>query len=761
MKSSLALLIVLFNNLCADNQIVSAFTLLDRISLTNSRFSSRFVSQKQDKNAQCRKGTQHMRNALFLGRGNNILEASKSCDNKSNLKRRGTHPSPFLKAMKSKQLNKSFLPRTDTNQHFKVGDEMEGTSNTETDSTLWRRALNILVPNFSTTSSAMDEKDGRKKNPEIVEISSAKNSSILSNFLGVESLLAAFGDLNFEKESAMSSDLNSYLDAILLESEGISQVSNDTNILSSLNWANTSSLPSTPTLPIESIIEQTTSLLNVFFLKATASFMLQSAIENNNNVIQDVIQNINVSSRTMAMAVDKLMEETESLARENALDVGVAVEEARGYAQDMIDLVNTVLVDGYLSETISLEKETKGAADPSYKVDITKKNNTTNPRKAHALFENYDARPIPPNRFISSKAVDMAHLAASLYEPDTVFRAHDLQQTIVARGSTSDVIWLVTDGIVSNINDMSWNESNENGMPTLVRTITIKGFDATDASVDRERLLRNIWTATPETLSDDGNIAVHSGLLSVARALYEELSQYLYGLAPSHKIVLNGHSIGGSLSNLLLMLLTKDKGADWVKDKVLRVYTYGAPPIAYSTSNSSKSGKCDVLEAFDLPPTIVNGFCQPWDPCLRLFSGIDPIYPILDDIGIDGKTLWASGPNRALRPITRAIIESWENWPSLRDKYRETASQNYVSIGMQYLLLPETVRYLMDRLVSVNLAVPETEVVVELPPGQLFNALDHAFPIDTFGISTVPTALRSFIHHFHPAYAATDRKSVV
>ena len=172
---------------------------------------------------------------------------------------------------------------------------------------------------------------------------------------------------------------------------------------------------------------------------------------------------------------------------------------------------------------------------------------------------------------------------------------------------------------------------------------------------------------------------------------------------------------------------------------------------AQSTKNDEM--ECEILASFNLPSTIVQGFCQPWDPCVRLFSSIDPIYPLLDDIGVDGKTLWANGPSRTLRPITRAIIESWENWPTLRDNFRETASQSYIGTGKQYILLPDTIRYLTDRLVSVNVAVPETAVIVELPPGQLMHALDHAFPLDTFGISMVPAALRSFIHHFHPAYA--------
>lgn len=265
----------------------------------------------------------------------------------------------------------------------------------------------------------------------------------------------------------------------------------------------------------------------------------------------------------------------------------------------------------------------------------------------------------------------------------------------------------------------------------------------------------------------------------MARGLYEEqFRDYLEDLAPSHKIILNGHSIGGSLSNLLLMIMVEDKGADWVRERVLRVFTFGAPPIAcyreddndneelnqtsheydiidHNVPTDTTTTSCNILSSLDLPSNMVYGFVQPWDPCVRLFSSIDPLYPLIDDIGQDGNTLWASGPTRTLRPVTRSIIESWENWPFLRDRFRQTANQQYVPVGLQHLLMPDPSRYLTDRLVSVNLNVPAVDTVVALPPGQTVPALEEAFPLDTFAISYVPAAVRSFVHHFHPAYVAS------
>ena len=105
--------------------------------------------------------------------------------------------------------------------------------------------------------------------------------------------------------------------------------------------------------------------------------------------------------------------------------------------------------------------------------------------------------------------------------------------------------------------------------------------------------------------------------------------------------------------------------------------------------------------------TFVYQYLHPWDPVARLFSDIDPCYPLLEDIGDDGVTLYASGPSRALRPITRAIIESWEGWPRFRDGFREQSNQGYTGVGVQHLLLPEGGR---------DLAAAAEDAVAARPP---------------------------------------------
>jgi len=43
--------------------------------------------------------------------------------------------------------------------------------------------------------------------------------------------------------------------------------------------------------------------------------------------------------------------------------------------------------------------------------------------------------------------------------------------------------------------------------------------------------------------------------------------------------------------------------------------------------------------------------------------------------------------------------------------------------------------------------------VLRVSSDELYGALEHAFPLDTFQVSLVPTAIRSFVHHFFPAYS--------
>ena len=90
--------------------------------------------------------------------------------------------------------------------------------------------------------------------------------------------------------------------------------------------------------------------------------------------------------------------------------------------------------------------------------------------------------------------------------------------------------------------------------------------------------------------------------------------------------------------------------------------------------------------------------------------------------------------------------------PRYRDNARARLGQNYRSVGEQYLLLPEPTRYLTDRLVSVNIQVPEIDIIMQISSIEILPALNEVFTLDTFTISYVSVAIRSFVHHFYPAY---------
>jgi len=369
-------------------------------------------------------------------------------------------------------------------------------------------------------------------------------------------------------------------------------------------------------------------------------------------------------------------------------------------------------------------------------------------------------------RQVSKKGAELAQLSGAIYQ-DVIPNVHKLGHAIVANGTAADVLWMVTDGIAYKSDfEKSGSMSKAKGDdPVLIRYITIRGFDATDENVDRERLLNKICSSEPVPLSDQfEGLMVHKGLLEVAQALYKDIIPYIDLTAPTHKIVLTGHSIGGALSNLLLFLLAIDRGNIFVQDKVQRVFTFGSPPIAivndgetelesHGNGEDSISYDCPILEAIGLPSDMVYGYVQPWDPIIRFFSRIDPLYPLIGDLGADGFTLYASGPPRTLRPITRAILVAWEKWPTFRDDYRGVMDQNFRSTGVQHLLMPDQGRYLTDRLLSVNVNAFPVDEVLRVSSAELYEALEEAFPLDVFSISLVPTAIRSFIHHFFPAYS--------
>jgi len=452
--------------------------------------------------------------------------------------------------------------------------------------------------------------------------------------------------------------------------------------------------------------------------------------------------------------------------------------ETTKYTTELVTLANGVLTHGYLAGDNATAISSTGSTPAAPKDTANGAQQQEQPKPLFHNFASVAAIDASEYKQTVNKGAEMGSLSAAVYE-DTIERIHAVNHGFVANGTTSDVDWMITDSVgyedeFRSVGTSSSSSTSSTKQPIMVRTITIQGFDASDEDIDRELLLNTLCTATPEPFGDNTNVVLHTGLLSLARDIYKDIIKYVDMTAPTHRIVINGHSIGGAISILLLFLITEDRGVDFVKEKVLRVFTYGAPAVATISDSVepkvkkpflgdiSALGKkadeeddmyrCDVLSALNLPTSIVYGYVQPWDPIVRLFTTEDPLYPLVDDIGEDGFTPWASGPPRTLRPVVKTITQAWAGWPRFRDNFAATSSQAYHSVGLQHLLLPDRTRYLSDRLVSVNVAVPPIETVLRVSSKELLPALKETFPLDVFSISFVPQAIRSFVHHFYPAY---------
>jgi hypothetical protein len=258
--------------------------------------------------------------------------------------------------------------------------------------------------------------------------------------------------------------------------------------------------------------------------------------------------------RASRASPNDIVRAAEALARDRGLSVQQATERAREttrYAAMMVAVANNLYGAGY-----AVGSKVTAESPPL----------DTVPESKPLLAEFASARAVTPAQYgpIVSKGAEFGSLSGAVYG-DTVGKCHELGHSLVANGTTDEVAWLVTDsiGYEEDYAEIGFDSPKPTGSkrPIFIRTITFRGFDASDETVDRERLLSTICSAAGKVMDADyPDILFHSGLLASARKLYSELIKYVDWASPNHKLVLNGHSIGGSLAILFLFLMTIDRG---------------------------------------------------------------------------------------------------------------------------------------------------------------------------------------------------------
>jgi len=159
------------------------------------------------------------------------------------------------------------------------------------------------------------------------------------------------------------------------------------------------------------------------------------------------------------------------------------------------------------------------------------------------------------------QAAEMGALCVSIYR-EALPRTSALGHMIVDEGLTANVKWMVTDSILNQTDDHSDNAIR-------LRTVTPEEF----------------------TTPSGQTVLLHSGLLRIARAIYEEVRRFIVledGNSHFDRLVLAGHSIGGSNALLILFLLEQVLGVDFIRERVMKVYTFGSPPIVTLPTSNPK-----------------------------------------------------------------------------------------------------------------------------------------------------------------------------
>jgi hypothetical protein len=242
------------------------------------------------------------------------------------------------------------------------------------------------------------------------------------------------------------------------------------------------------------------------------------------------------NSTSVEQLTNEIVNVAASIAQQNGLDVTVATDRAREAtkgASMMVNVANRLFASGY---AYGSQSDAAGSEGSPLGVDLS------SPDSRPLFADFHSARRVEPFEYktVLIKGAEMGVLAGSIYE-DTFTRCHEIGHSIVSNGTTADVAWMITDSIDYST---SFKEDSEfvEKEPILVRTITIRGFDASDSAVDRESLLNEICNAPGKPINAaKPNILFHSGLLEIATEIYKDVKNYIEWASPTHRIVFNGH----------------------------------------------------------------------------------------------------------------------------------------------------------------------------------------------------------------------------
>ena len=290
----------------------------------------------------------------------------------------------------------------------------------------------------------------------------------------------------------------------------------------------------------ESFVKDATSRMEYLFNETSKGLLTPT-------ILQDLLlrsTQVFANTTSVEQLSNEIVHVAEEIAKSRGLSAPSAAERAREAtrgAANMVTVANGLLTSGYAYGSLSgVSGSEEEVVEGGGLLSPTSNDNNNSVASSKPLFADFEtARRVEPLEYpwVVQKGAEMGTLAGAIYE-DNFEGCHKLDHSLVANGTTANVAWMVTD----SMDTMSSFYEHKHDGPLMVRTLTIRGFDASDGTVDREWVLNAICTAAAEPISTEtSDIHFHSGLLGIAKDLYKELKPYIEWTSPRHKIVLNGH----------------------------------------------------------------------------------------------------------------------------------------------------------------------------------------------------------------------------
>ncbi|KAI8467487.1 MAG: hypothetical protein J3K34DRAFT_460375 [Monoraphidium minutum] len=283
-------------------------------------------------------------------------------------------------------------------------------------------------------------------------------------------------------------------------------------------------------------------------------------------------------------------------------------------------------------------------------------------RQLHGDAARPGAAPPPPSSPPPPRQLAWAdaHKAATIASWSGLCYLHDKEDNLEARlaaggaalvaaGRTDFTAWYVADGAI-DASAFARHALDRRGAagaaaapaaalgappPRRERFVLLRGVQWGAPDLDTARMWRSLVRVWPQPLEAAPAIVAHEGAAEMALHMFDQLRPYLDQAEDAGiPVVFGGHSLGGSLSKLLMTLYrarSRRRARPRVSQPPPSCFTFGSPPVM---AHAEGGGGDRVLHELGLPRGQCRNFVLQNDPIPRALLSVDPTYQMLSGLPV-------------------------------------------------------------------------------------------------------------------------------